>query len=1540
MSRIWREHRVLVNVDHHSMETFELGEKLYVTADKRSDKKGGCRRPLCWTLAALVVAAAVVLVILTATGILFTNSPTPVDQYNSTIGSARALGGITDLLHNHVDHDHDHDHHDHHDHDHHDHDHHDHNHGMEGHVHGSSEEAEHADMPSFDVQSNYVPRTLEGEVKIDNEVYTAPLSDPESEEYRIFKDNFVPALTRILSDSLETADGTLAVEIVSIRNGSVVVVYRVYWESNEAPQDEMNVTPETMKATLNEYLARNDRMINVYHISEENLETQRVIDQCTDNKNGCEYGCEFDKTTLDFMCVCPQGKMLFGKNGKKCVNILDVNESSRANTGFDWQQVHQTSAETNERSTEPGNAYPNIFGDDHEHKDSSSFEEHKHYPDPTAEPKPEPSAEPEPSPEPKSEPESSAEPKAEPEPTAELKTEPEPTAEPKAEPEPTAEPKAEPEPQAEPESTAEPKLGPEPADEPKAEPEPAAEPKPEPEPAAEPKAEPEPIAEPKAEPEPTAEPKPEPEPTAEPKAEPEPQAEPEPTAEPKSEPEPADEPKAEPEPTAEPKTEPEPTAEPKAEPEPIAEPKAEPEPTAEPKAEPEPTAEPKAEPEPTAEPKSEPEPTAEPKAEPEPASEPEPSVEPKSEPEPSPEPKPERESTSESVPAAEPTADSKTDFELSVEPLAEPKPSSESKPEPEPEPTAEPKNDLDPKFESPSEVSPEPASEPEAEPALSAESEPITEPKQDSSVKPAQEHSEEPKSEPGPSDEPATTTESKVETSVELKQTKPIVEESHESPTDIVRALDHIQKMNSADSDFEITQSTNISSSETPESDKSTVPESSTESQTMSTSTTETINSLSESTAYLKPGVVITSQSVSSETDISESENSHSKISENEPFAKLDPTITYPMTHIMTEQGNAGELTVLPASTPSNESDGANPSLPTNVTTMPLGENESSYDDVSKTQSPSSDGKKSTSEEEVTFGLIQTVPNIKSTTSDPILDNVSTTDNSNSQINIDVKTEKTEIDEKVSHNNGLRQEDARFLKHDENSNVETTTKSSSEEETSFEMINLENTNKNGKDNTNQQTTTTETATTEENFSSISKGTFGDEVKDDFVPDYITNSHVNKQTDEEPLLPGLMSDYEIQDLRSKRTKSNVTDENSTDLENVKTTPSIIIDNAMNENSTKTVSNISENTKKNTSTSTEPTTVSEYIYKQANRSPAPVWESGDTESDMNVTQTPNLNVTIYEVSNHNIENSKMNSTGSTVSSTEYEDHETEMNPFLPEVENNKSLVKKLQEGHDIDPSNLNETQNESNDEHNSNNNLAMINSEILSLNKTLYDTKLNDTEDEYLQNDVTTRGNNQPESTTSTVEEQGTEIVPTTDDEMMFNLDHLQKHDTYVPSSKNKTETEEDSMAVASVNEDNAKSVDDEKSVTDSTEQSLTTTETITIPVNTVKVDEANTFLIDTVDTSTNRHVEAQTSPYDWNSAELSVVPISKTHSDNSDNVDAEKKHYEKEISKSEDDEKVVNFESSKDGNQDYLNDISDTLTRSERTIDSTKFNNDS
>ncbi|XP_026324199.1 putative uncharacterized protein DDB_G0282133 isoform X3 [Hyposmocoma kahamanoa] len=128
-----------VPVNEH--RKYMRGEKLYVTADKRGEK-GGCKRPLCWTLLALVVAAIIALIVLAATGVLFASSPTPLDQYNTTISSARALGGLgVGETHDHGTTEHDHSAHDHSAHDHSAHDHS--THGHNAHDHSAHDHSAH-----------------------------------------------------------------------------------------------------------------------------------------------------------------------------------------------------------------------------------------------------------------------------------------------------------------------------------------------------------------------------------------------------------------------------------------------------------------------------------------------------------------------------------------------------------------------------------------------------------------------------------------------------------------------------------------------------------------------------------------------------------------------------------------------------------------------------------------------------------------------------------------------------------------------------------------------------------------------------------------------------------------------------------------------------------------------------------------------------------------------------------------------------------------------------------------------------------------------------------------------------------------------------------------------------------------------------------------------------------------------------------------------------------------------------------------------------
>ena len=64
-----------------------------------------------------------------------------------------------------------------------------------------------------------MPRTVEGELKIDNEEFTPALEDTESSEYKEFAANFADGIKRALFDrnSLENGDNEIIVEIIQIK---------------------------------------------------------------------------------------------------------------------------------------------------------------------------------------------------------------------------------------------------------------------------------------------------------------------------------------------------------------------------------------------------------------------------------------------------------------------------------------------------------------------------------------------------------------------------------------------------------------------------------------------------------------------------------------------------------------------------------------------------------------------------------------------------------------------------------------------------------------------------------------------------------------------------------------------------------------------------------------------------------------------------------------------------------------------------------------------------------------------------------------------------------------------------------------------------------------------------------------------------------------------------------------------------------------------------------------------------------------------------
>lgn len=209
------------------------------------------------------------------------------------------------------------------------------------------------------------------------------------------------------SDVLKYGAANITVKVIDFSPGSVVVKYRIGWNFKDGihnAKDPIDIA--SLENKMHRVLMRNSGYIYKYHIQDDSIVAEKVIDMCEINKNGCQYECSFDYNILDFVCYCQSG-MKLSEDGKTCYELPKP-----------------------EPSPEP---------------EPTALPEPSPEPEPTAlpepSPQPEPSPEPSPTPEPTSVPEPEPTPEPQPEPTAEPQPKaPEPTPEPQAEPEPTAEP--------------------------------------------------------------------------------------------------------------------------------------------------------------------------------------------------------------------------------------------------------------------------------------------------------------------------------------------------------------------------------------------------------------------------------------------------------------------------------------------------------------------------------------------------------------------------------------------------------------------------------------------------------------------------------------------------------------------------------------------------------------------------------------------------------------------------------------------------------------------------------------------------------------------------------------------------------------------------------------------------------------------------------------------------------------------------------------------------------------------------------------------
>ncbi|XP_045488299.1 filamentous growth regulator 23 [Pieris rapae] len=1221
-----------VPVNEH--RKYMRGEKLYVTADKRGEK-AGCKRPLCWTLLGLVVAAVVALIVLAATGILFSNSPTPLEQYNASVSSARAFGGISGSDHDHATHDHDH---------------HDHHHEETTMAIDSDNDARVISSDESDINM-YVPRTVEGELRIDNEEFVPALQDPDSEEYREFVSIFNNALKQAILDKTDMqSSNDISLEVIQIRNGSVIVTYRIHWvPKHDSENTEDLLTANSLRTNLNSYLARSNRMISVYHVAEESVNARPVLDMCKVNNNDCDHGCEFDETSLDFICTCPPGQITDMYSSKKCVNILESTkgrsesseESNNSNfhvhtmpsmqvpetqkpttesvqiidNRFDWKDTNSQPTTTTTES-EPDLNFSHIFGQHSEHEETES-------------PKPEP----------------------------------EPTAEPSAEPEPTAEPNLSAE--SEVEAHRQPESNPEP--------------------------------EPTSEPEPSAEPKPEPEPTLE--------------SEPSAEPKPEQDPTLEFEPVAEPKSEPEPTAEPAAEPQP----------------EPEPTAEPQA----TVVPVSQPEPTTETNNNKELESNAGIDIN-------SPQNQPTTENNSSLEPTAEPNSQDKDEVNSKLDSIQEFLTNSGLKEESDI--TTESNHFQVAEAESQSrtntkgaEIESELPSADENHTAYSTEiPQMVTDPTfmNDGDTHIATEINEESNNQFSETTEHHSDFNSEEDRKIDENIEKSLLVKASSSSEESKQSESNDSSMSGETTTRISISDLNIRNDPSYEPKPEVISilnnmadQSIFSSNVETTTTSDWLNNDNvDSSLYYTNKPMETSQELLNNDKINTEERSSKSLGEIEQDSTTQSNNidNDEITFDLINKKNETETDVGIMATTLQPMTTEEPTLliekeNTKIEEMNDDKSVISLETINQ-QSKATVGQEKVSTTE-NYKIIDDIMKV----TEPEISQVATTTELNQG---DIKHENDEITFdtlNALYNRSSKSIEDESIDHEKTTkidkNLNEVTEGTTESDWLSETVTEVNYEDVMKTSNIKETTDLPVDTTVDN--TVSKELH----KDDFEPDYLTNmgSNNSKMSDQDMPLYGIVHDYDTEDSRVKRVHSN---QKADSISSELTTPIPEIVKA------------------------ETTTIHEYIYKTAekalndmstdfvttasplnqpsmivNGNPAPVWENyeNDTqkgliikeianETVINYTSNPtlmpelsensspvtNIGVTIYEVPSHN-DNLTTNPPKAIHSSAnEYEDHETEMNPFLPEVENNKILVKKLQEGHDLEPTGLNETQNENPDE----------------------------------------------------------------------------------------------------------------------------------------------------------------------------------------------------------------------------------------------------
>uniref|UniRef100_A0A182SVN6 SEA domain-containing protein n=1 Tax=Anopheles maculatus TaxID=74869 RepID=A0A182SVN6_9DIPT len=250
-----------VPVNEH--RKFMRGEKLYVTKDKREKKR---KNWPFWLLGLAVLLAVIIVAILAGSGVIFNDSPTPVEsrQFGDKVAAAGVFGGGKSRPGNA---------------------------SSSSTVPNTRTSSDYPTTPSppsstlppvppsTEEITVYVPNTLEGQITLANVEFLEDYRNPNSSAYK----TLAMELEEELKDTLSTPDarGPIYVKILNMKPGSVVVDYRVSWEQNT-----MELSEDAMKLRLNSFLQQNGNYLSTYIVPTNTIRVARLPDVCVMRNSG------------------------------------------------------------------------------------------------------------------------------------------------------------------------------------------------------------------------------------------------------------------------------------------------------------------------------------------------------------------------------------------------------------------------------------------------------------------------------------------------------------------------------------------------------------------------------------------------------------------------------------------------------------------------------------------------------------------------------------------------------------------------------------------------------------------------------------------------------------------------------------------------------------------------------------------------------------------------------------------------------------------------------------------------------------------------------------------------------------------------------------------------------------------------------------------------------------------------------------------------------------------------------------------------------